>query len=100
MVEPRRRMAVRRPLPPHRAEAALRHHAAVHRGLGREPDGDAAGEEGQHDQRDDQQRPGGDGEADARGYAVLVPGELGWGLVRRGGVAAGLRTGGGGGMGG
>lgn len=79
MVEPRRRMAVRRPLPPHRAEAPLRHHAAVHRGLGREPDGDAAGEEGQHDQRDDQQRPGGDGEADAGGYAVLVPGELGWG---------------------
>lgn len=64
---------------PNRPETSLRHHAPLHRGLGRVAHGPAAGEEGEYDQRHHQQRPGRDGEADTRGYAVSFPG-----LVRSG----------------
>ena len=56
MVEPSRRMAIRRPLPPHRPKASLRHNPSVHRRLRGVAHGHAAGEEGQYDQRHHQQR--------------------------------------------
>lgn len=71
-------------MPSHRAVQTVQHHAAVHRGLGREQDGAVAGEEEQYDPQHDQQRPGCDGESDAGGHAVLVPGNLSVTLFARG----------------
>ncbi len=66
-------MAERGPLPPHRTTASLRHHAPLHRGLGRISYGLVAGKESKHDQRHHQQRQGLHGQADARRPAVPLP---------------------------
>ena len=72
MVESCCRVAVCGSLPSYRPKASLRHHSSVHRRLGREQNGHAAGEKGQHDQRHHQQRQGGHGEAHPGGHAVSI----------------------------
>ena len=92
VVEPGGGMAERGPMPPHRTEEAVRDHKALHRRLGRVPDGPAAGEEGEHDQGDDQQgRRGGSGEAHPGGHAVPLPGELAYyTVIAHGAVCGGI----------
>jgi Helicase conserved C-terminal domain len=55
VVEPGRRVAVGRSLPPNRPGPPVRHHAPGNRGLGRVAHGAAAGEEGEFDRFDHQQ---------------------------------------------